>query len=203
MREERSGVRVPLLKLILNQFNMTRNERLRELYKKYGLGPEDTFKSPQGWTIITRQGIDLIQAAAGIDIKYEPIVVERDFVVVKATGSMIEDKEIFVETFGEADRSPKGNCRQNYPVAMAEKRAMSRAVLKLSGFYALGAYGEDEGDFEKADPKSINTKQLDQMKSAIIRGDYTADEAFAKAEEAGLVVPESIKYSYRNLKPNA
>jgi hypothetical protein len=29
-------------------------------------------------------------------------------------------------------------------VAMAEKRAMSRAVLKLVGMYELGAMGEDE-----------------------------------------------------------
>ena len=33
-----------------------------------------------------------------------------------------------------------------YPVAMAEKRAMSRAVLKLTGFYELGHFGEDEAD---------------------------------------------------------
>ena len=68
---------------------MTKNERLRELYVKYGLGPEDTFKSPQGWTIITRQGIDAIQASAGIDVKYDVIVCERDFVVVKAKGVFI------------------------------------------------------------------------------------------------------------------
>lgn len=125
----------------------TKSERLNGLYKKYGLTKEDVFTSPQRWTIITRTGIDKIQAAAGIDVTYEPIVVERDFVVVKARGSMIADKEVFVETFGEADRAPKGgNCRQNYPVAMAEKRAMSRAVLKLSGFYAEGVYSEDEAD---------------------------------------------------------
>jgi hypothetical protein len=29
---------------------------------------------------------------------------------------------------------------------MAEKRAMSRAVLKLTGFYELDAKGEDEMD---------------------------------------------------------
>jgi hypothetical protein len=35
---------------------------------------------------------------------------------------------------------------------MAEKRAMSRAVLKLTGFYELGVFGEDESeDFKKTD----------------------------------------------------
>ena len=148
---------------------MNKNERLNKLYQKYGLDPSDTFRSPQGWTIITRQGIDAIQASAGIDIKYDVIVCERDFVVVKAIGTMLSDKEVFVETFGEADRGNKGNCRQNYPVAMAEKRAMSRAVLKLSGFYALGAYGEDEGDFEKAEKPAVPTKALDKAKSLILK----------------------------------
>jgi len=46
-------------------------------------------------------------------------------------------------TFGEA--SPK-NCRQSYVLAMAEKRAMSRIVLKLTGFYALGVFGQDESE---------------------------------------------------------
>jgi hypothetical protein len=33
---------------------------------------------------------------------------------------------------------------------MAEKRALSRAVLKLTGFYQLGVFGEDESeDFKK------------------------------------------------------
>ena len=40
---------------------------------------------------------------------------------------------------------------------MAEKRAMSRAVLKLTGFYQLGAFGEDESeDFKRTN--NSNTK---------------------------------------------
>ena len=124
----------------------TQSDRLNEMYTTYGLLPEDMFKEArQGWTIFRRQGIDKIQAAAKIDITYEPIVVEKDFVVIKAKG-MMDDQTI--ETFGEADRN--SNCRQTYPVAMAEKRAMSRVVLKLTGFYALGHFSEDEGDFQKA-----------------------------------------------------
>jgi hypothetical protein len=38
----------------------------------------------------------------------------------------------------------KANNRNAYPVAMAEKRALSRAVLKLAGLYKEGVYGEDE-----------------------------------------------------------
>lgn len=133
---------------------MKKSERLNELYKKYNLDSEDIFKSPQGWKIITRSGIDKVQSIANIDIKYTHVIVERGFVVIKATGTMGDQT---IETYGEADMGGahgKGNCRQNYPVAMSEKRAMSRVVLKLAGFYELGVYSEDESDDFAAVKKS-------------------------------------------------
>ena len=33
-----------------------------------------------------------------------------------------------------------------YVLEMAEKRAMSRAVLKMTGFYELGVFSEDESE---------------------------------------------------------
>ena len=62
---------------------------------------------------------------------------------MKATGTTKKDSVSFIESYGEA--SPENN-RMGYPVAMAEKRALSRVVLKAAGFYALGVYGEDEAD---------------------------------------------------------
>ena len=182
----------------------TKRDRLNGLFQKYGLNPsEDSFKSPQGWTIITRNGIDKIQANAGIDIKYDAIVVERDFVVVKAKASLLADKEIFIETFGEADRGAKGNCRQNYPVAMAEKRAMSRAVLKLSGFYAIdGVYGQDESDDFKKGPsekQGITSRAISKANDMILRGEKTAEEMIEILEE-NYEVGESIKFSLKQLK---
>ena len=119
---------------------MNKQERLNSLYKKYGLSGEDVFKSPQGWVIITRSGIDKIQANADITISYDLLSNSLDNVIIKAIGSMGDNT---IETFGESN--PK-NTRNSYPIAMAEKRAMSRVVLKLSGFYAEGVFGEDEAD---------------------------------------------------------
>tara|TARA_R110002012_G_scaffold296994_1_gene494723 strand:- start:310 stop:747 length:438 start_codon:yes stop_codon:yes gene_type:complete len=120
---------------------MTKSELLNELYKKYGLDKEDTFRSPQGWTIITRAGIDKIQAQANIDITYDCIEYTPGVsAAVKASADWNERK---LETYGEANEK---NCRQSYVLAMAEKRAMSRIALKLTGFYALGAFGEDESE---------------------------------------------------------
>ena len=43
-----------------------------------------------------------------------------------------------------------GNTNSWYVMEMAEKRAMSRAILKLTGFYQLGVFGEDEAeDFKR------------------------------------------------------
>lgn len=125
----------------MSNTTLTKAEMLRELFVKYGLHKEDAFKSPQGWTIITRSGIDKIQAESDIDIEYEVVeYTPGESAAVKATSEWNSRK---LTTFGEA--SPK-NCRQSYVLAMAEKRAMSRVVLKLTGFYSLGVFGQDESE---------------------------------------------------------
>jgi len=120
-------------------------DKLAELYKAYELEASDVFKH-QHYLIITRSGIDKIQAKAGIKIKYEVVNCEKNFCVVKALANH-SDKSI--ETFGSALKGTNfndGNTNTWYVMEMAEKRAMSRAVLKLTGFYELGVFGEDESE---------------------------------------------------------
>ena len=182
---------------------MTNKERLNELFVKYELASEDTFRSPQGWNIITRSGIDKIQANAGIEIAYEVVEYTPGISAsVKAKGILLEDKEINVETFGSAivGGYGKGTTKTLYTLEMAEKRAMSRAVLKLSGFYALGAFGEDESeDFTPSEKKSIPAAKYSAAQSAVMRGEITADEAIAKIEEI-YVMGESQKYALKQIK---
>lgn len=122
-----------------------RMDSLRKLFVDNGLHKEDAYKDPRGFVIITRTGIEKIQAKHKIAVSFEPIQIALDFVVIKAvaTAEMPDGIETLIETFGEAS---KANTHNDYIVAMAEKRALSRAVLKLSGFYMHGAYGEDEID---------------------------------------------------------
>ena len=120
-------------------------DKLLELYKKYDLTKDDVFKH-QHYVIITRQGIDKIQGIEQIDIQYEVIQCTPNFSVMKAVAKKEGAK---VETFGSALKGKDfkdGNCNSWYVAEMAEKRAMSRAVLKLTGFYELGVFGEDESD---------------------------------------------------------
>ena len=125
-----------------------RTEKIKEKYLHYGLDKEDVFKH-QHYVIITRSGIDKIQAIENISIDYEVINCERDFCVVKANATK---NDTSIQTFGSALKGgfKDGNCNTWYVLEMAEKRAMSRAVLKLTGFYELGVFGEDESeDFKK------------------------------------------------------
>ena len=126
----------------------TNREKIAKLYKKYELTPDEVFKH-QHYTIITRAGIDKIQAVEQIKINYDVIECKPEFAVVKANA----DKEgASIQTFGSALKGDykTGNCNTWYVMEMAEKRAMSRAVLKLTGFYELGVFGEDESeDFKK------------------------------------------------------
>tara|TARA_R110000782_G_C14816975_1_gene413354 strand:+ start:1909 stop:2298 length:390 start_codon:yes stop_codon:yes gene_type:complete len=124
-------------------------EKLIELYKHYELTGSDIFKH-QHFTIITRSGIDKIQAKEQIFVDYEVINCEKNFAVVKANASKEGAK---IQTFGSAlkgDNFKDGNTNSWYVMEMAEKRAMSRAILKLTGFYELGVFGEDESeDFKR------------------------------------------------------
>lgn len=131
-------------------------DKFRALAESFGLVKEDFFKAPQGFWIITRMGVEKIQRGIGASVHFEVVPefsdVEKGMYVVKAQG-FIESKQPnertgkaeevvkIVESFGEA--SPK-NCRNSYPVAMAEKRALARVILKLADLYELGVYSEDE-----------------------------------------------------------
>ena len=120
-------------------------EKLTKLYKDYELTADDVFKH-QHYLIITRSGIEKIQAISKIEVNYEVVKCETNFAAVKA----YNDK---LQTFGSAVKGETfkdGNTNSWYVLEMAEKRALSRLVLKQTGFYELGVFGEDESeDFKK------------------------------------------------------
>ena len=128
---------------------MKKKEILNRLFTENNLTEEDVFKH-QHHTIITRAGIDKIQANMNIRINYDVIKCDHNFAVVKAKAQLNENNEFtIIETFGSALKGTNyqdGNTNTWYVMEMAEKRAMSRAVLKLAGFYSLGVFGEDESE---------------------------------------------------------
>ena len=114
-------------------------DKIAEFYKKYELVEDDVFKHKH-YLIITRQGIEKIQAKESIKITYDFVESGGAGVIIKAYAIKGDVK---IETFGSASKDTSHN---KYYAEMAEKRAMSRAVLKITGMYELGVFGEDESD---------------------------------------------------------
>jgi len=117
-------------------------EKLTDLYKRYELNKDDVFKHKH-YLIITRSGIEKIQGIEQIPVKFDVIRCEPDYAVFKAT-----NPKTSLETFGSAKYGDfkTGNTNSWYIAEMAEKRALSRLVLKQTGFYELGVFGEDESE---------------------------------------------------------
>ena len=120
---------------------------MRRLYKENGLVEEDIYKDKRGFVIITRTGIDKIVSRNNITVAYEVINmdIEKGICVLRAAASMKVGNEVKnAMSFGEASDNNLMGGGKKFPVSMAEKRAMSRVVLKIAGFYEQGVFGQDE-----------------------------------------------------------
>lgn len=139
------------------ELSAAQKEMLKDYMVKYDLKP-DHFYSHKHYTIITRPGVDRIQAKAGISVEYQHIPEQcskdHKYFLVKATGTL---GDVTVSSYGEV--SPENN-KNAYPIAMAEKRAMARVVLKLAGLYADNVFSEDEAeDFKSSSPQNKTRAQ--------------------------------------------
>ncbi len=135
---------------------MAKSEKdlLNKLFIDNGLTIEDDiFTMERGGktiTLIKRTGIEKIKRKNNISVRYEFVSCERDFAAVKAIGTLKTETGIIIEeTYGSA--SPKTvKSGMGYYLEMAEKRALSRVVLKLTKLYQEdGVMGEDEFNDEK------------------------------------------------------
>ena len=112
---------------------------IKELLQKHNLKKEDVWDCHGTWVLYHKsiERIQLKEKIVIVDLTVEYIDLALYSVVVKCTAVQ---EGIKVITFGEC--TPKNN-RNSYPVAMAEKRAIDRAVLKLTGMHG-DFYSEDE-----------------------------------------------------------
>jgi len=119
---------------------------VRKLIAKYDLG-DDAVWDCHGTAVLTHRACE--EVAARLDIQFDPEriqIVHKDAVkkecVLIVVGSVMEGECERIEwSFGEAMGY---NLKNNYPFAMAEKRAKDRVILKLAGLH--GVYSEDEAD---------------------------------------------------------
>tara|TARA_R100000655_G_scaffold18550_1_gene38929 strand:+ start:1013 stop:1678 length:666 start_codon:yes stop_codon:yes gene_type:complete len=109
-----------------------------KLLEKYKLGKEAVWDCHGTWVILHKY-LEHIGQKNKVDVSSLEVIecsTEKQFAVVRCTAS--SDQKTVI-TFGEA--SPKNN-KNAYPFAMAEKRAVGRAILKLAGLH--GHFYEDE-----------------------------------------------------------
>ena len=120
-------------------------DKIKEMYIKYELKKTDLFKHAH-FIILKRSAIEKIMALEDIKITYEVIKCEPNFAVIKATA---KKGNKVIETFGSALKGTSykdGNTQSFYTMELAEKRSLSRSVLKICNLYELGIFSEDESD---------------------------------------------------------
>jgi hypothetical protein len=119
---------------------MTKNEFLRSIFKKYALSKDEDIFALHGTAIITKTGIQKIATAERFEYSYDVIVCEPDYCAIKCIVSYQGD--VLATSFGSAEKSNVKNA-QKYFLEIAEKRAKARAIL-----IAIDAHGYLYSDSE-------------------------------------------------------
>ena len=149
------------------------NTILNQLYKEFDLTIADVY-SHKHYNLITRSGIEKIIAKSNIQYDMDLASGDVDHAIMKGRFEHA-DKGVAI-TFASAHN---GNCTSDYYAEMAEKRCMSRGVLKLLGLYALGFFGDDEFD-----TKTMSESDAKEFK-ANRRTIYTNGESRSKTSFTG------------------
>ena len=113
---------------------------VKEILEELKFNPSECLWEKHGATCMKHRYIEIAGQEKGVVIEnldeVEKISAEG-VVAIKCTASLGKAKVI---TYGEA--TPKNN-KNGYPYAMAEKRAVDRAILKLIGIHGF-VYSDDE-----------------------------------------------------------
>jgi hypothetical protein len=142
------------------------DKHIEDIINELGFDPKEVlWKCHNTWVMYHRY-IEIAGNVKGVIIETLDEVETKSsegIAVIKCTATMGDMKAI---TFGEA--SPK-NCKIAFPYAVAEKRAVDRAILKLIGLHGF-VYSEEEADDFKApntpvkEDKPIEDRHLAQLK---------------------------------------
>lgn len=137
------------------------DERVKKVLQEQGFDWKECLWDCHGTWVMYHKYIEI--AAAQNKITYDLHEVEFDtknkIAVVKCVATL---KDQTVSTYGEA---APGNCKNVYTAAMAEKRAVDRAVLKLLGLHGF-IYSEDEIDRDPPPPAEPKLKAVPDLSIA-------------------------------------
>jgi len=142
------------------------DKRVTAILKGLGLTKEESLWDCHGTWVMYHRYIEIAGVKKKIsidDLSEIETNSEKGIVVIKCKASLDKMKVI---TYGEA--SPK-NTRNAYPYAMAEKRAIDRAILKLIGLHGF-IYSEDELDVKQTSNTKVRSSDdevLEKFQSEI------------------------------------
>ena len=123
---------------------------LRKLVTKYKFTSEDIWREPsKDLILVSARGIRRMIDDEQFTIKKTPYIILGPTEFIAVTTSVLQKQKDgavrCVEAIGEAS---KNNTVFKFPIAVAEKRSESRAVLMFIGVYHKGVIGEVELDEE-------------------------------------------------------
>jgi len=162
--------------------------RVQQLKEWYNLQPEDFWQLRRGGktiTIITHNACEKIAEMVNIVIG-EPkwLSQGQDGVwAVQVTGWKVLQPEHKIWTTGE---SSPDNCKTDYPVAIAEKRAKDRLILKLVNASEYGVLSESEMDgLERpaTEPETNKLELLRELEQTRQETNVSVDELRQRSQE--------------------
>ena len=170
------------------------DKHAQSILDELGFNPDDCLWDCRGTWVMLHKYIELAGVQKGITMDSLDVIesnAEKGIAVIKCVASK---GDIKVTSFGEVN--PKNN-RNSYPMAMAEKRAIDRAYLKLLGLHGF-IYSEEDmklTDEEKEELPKKKSKRIvspdrdyiifDEDENEIAR--YNSFQSYAKAiQEAHL-----------------
>jgi hypothetical protein len=136
-------------------------EELKAIIKKYKLTHDEMYRHSEALVLVSARGIRKIITTEKLNVSKRVELDGDGGVIVTARvekGGALSEHYSFYEALGEA--KPGLNTNFKYPVAVAEARANSRAVLMSLGLYEKGVIGEMELDIETEAVEMIERRKL-------------------------------------------
>jgi len=148
---------------------MILEEELKAIITKYKFTQDELYRYNESLMLVSARGIRKIITVEKLNVCKRVIFDPSGIIAVIARverGSAFHAEYIFYEAVGEA--KPGLNTTFKFPVAVAEARANSRAVLMSIGLYERGIIGEMELDME-VEAAAIMTQRKEQVNKATDR----------------------------------
>ena len=132
-------------------------EKLAKILEYVGETPETSLWDCHGTWVVKHKALEKVANLLSISFD-DPVVIETDIknkcIAIMVKGYRDKNSATSVESWSIGEASPYNN-KNNYPYAMAEKRAKDRVILKLVGIAGDVYSSEESDDFKNSKPRGV------------------------------------------------